>query len=67
MLKCIFHPAWQSKCNKDVVAGGTCCEEHSKVKCSVCEKQATRECEETSSLVCGAPLCATCSCKYHNL
>jgi len=59
--QCPFVIKWVGKCGKP---GHPYCEEHSKLKCSVCGEQATRGCAETiMGGVCGVPLCNTC--KHH--
>jgi hypothetical protein len=59
---CPFNLAWLGTCGKP---GTPFCKEHSKKKCSVCGKQADRECSHAVSLVCGMPLCKKCRCRYH--
>lgn len=56
---CKFQKAWIGQCCKPIHENGMC-EEHSKVKCVSCGAQATHECPETGTLVCGAPLCDDC-------
>ena len=57
---CKFAPVWQNLCGKPVFADGLCAT-HYEQKCCRCGKQAVRECDYASSLVCGAPLCADCN------
>lgn len=54
-VECGFNEAWIGRCKNKVP-----CEKHSGLKCCRCGKPATRSCEDTFALVCGAPLCATC-------
>jgi len=56
---CNYNLAWVGNCDKPATKNGMC-EEHSKVKCSVCGNAATHQCAETNGLVCGAPLCNDC-------
>lgn len=60
VTKCIFDLAWIGKCKQPTVPGENFCEKHLPERCCVCKGQATRECDATFSLVCGAPLCDTC-------
>ena len=59
-MTCKFDKAWQGLCGKECV--GDFCEDHLGIKCR-CGKQATSECSETPSLVCGVPLCGDLYCK----
>jgi hypothetical protein len=59
--KCKFNMSWAGDCKKDAI-DGSYCNQHKDVKCKVCGKQATHECGETYFLVCGTPLCDSCSC-----
>lgn len=56
--KCSFKLAWKGECGAST--SSKYCKEHNSVMCSSCGKKATRECEETMGLVCGAPLCDDC-------
>lgn len=56
MEECKFNEACDGKCNNEAAHSGYCTD-HSKIKCSVCGKQATHTCSETSQSVCGSPLC----------
>ena len=56
---CNFELAWIGKCKNEPTENGMC-DEHTKIKCCSCGKQATHECAETMGLVCGAPLCDDC-------
>lgn len=58
-MKCQFHPAYTT-CNKEAVSPSWYCAEHQNKKCGVCGEQANRECDMTSSLVCGFPLRSNC-------
>lgn len=58
MNNCKFSRAWIGPCKEDT--NGEYCEEHTKLKCSSCGAQATRDCAETMQFVCGAPLCDDC-------
>ena len=53
-MKCEFNIAWSGKC------GIEDCEKHSNLKCCVCGEPATRSCDATSGLICGAALCNNC-------
>lgn len=65
MNKCKFDMAWIGKCFKDT--NSKFCSKHEGIKCCICGKQATHECPETMSLVCGFPLCDDPKCKAeHN-
>jgi hypothetical protein len=57
--KCNFDIAWVGRCKEPSTENG-CCEKHAKLKCCSCGEQATRDCDETMGLVCGAPLCDKC-------
>jgi hypothetical protein len=52
--KCKFDLAWVGECGKEG------CTKHADVKCVSCGNPATRECDATDVLVCGAPLCDDC-------
>ncbi|WP_310619642.1 hypothetical protein [Flexibacterium corallicola] len=54
MSKCAFDIAWIGKCGKED------CKEHGNLKCVSCGAKATRECDATMGLVCGALLCGDC-------
>ena len=60
MNKCKYTLAWIGQCENDAIDGSMYCKEHSGIMCVSCGKPATRQCEETSGLVCGAPLCNDC-------
>lgn len=62
MGKCKFDIAWRGNCGKDTLGDSDYCQEHLGVKCSVCGEQATHECSETSSFVCGTALCDKAEC-----
>lgn len=55
---CNYDLAWVGKCGKETTDGY--CEEHKVIKCCKCGKQAVKQCEHASQLVCGAPLCGDC-------
>lgn len=61
MSKCKFDNAWEGNCNKET--DHEYCEEHSKLKCEICGKQATHTCPVTMQLICGALLCDDPKCK----
>ena len=63
-MKCKYNIAWVGKCNKPANESGYC-EEHKNEKCSACGKQATHSCDYTGYLVCGAPLCDSCTHDDH--
>jgi len=65
MNNCKFDEAWAGKCNAK--CSDDFCEEHSKLKCAICKKQATHTCNETGALVCGAPLCDNDECTLQHL
>jgi len=52
---CGFKLAWLADCKK-----AKPCATHQHVTCVACKQTATRECDHTGGLVCGAPLCDTC-------
>ena len=62
---CCFDLAWIGKC-KNVADDSGYCEEHKGIMCCSCGEKATRECEETMSLLCGAPLCDNCEHTIHS-
>jgi hypothetical protein len=57
--KCKYSLAWRGDCGNETKEGDYC-SEHSEIKCCSCGNQATHECHETGSFVCGAPLCGEC-------
>lgn len=61
---CEFYIAWQGKCKQPKVDLKPYCVKHLDTKCKVCKQQATCECDNTSGLVCGAPLCGSTFCVY---
>ena len=61
-IPCKFEISWQGRCNRPSTNGW--CSKHEELKCCSCGAKATRECDHTSSLVCGTPLCKTC---HHSL
>jgi len=64
MSQCKFDNGWGRHCNQEAGASGFC-EEHNKLKCVSCGKQATKSCDQTGGLVCGAPLCPDCVHNTH--
>lgn len=58
-VKCKFEIAWVGRCKEEADQDGLC-SEHAKLTCSSCGAQATRSCDETFGLVCGASLCSDC-------
>lgn len=60
MTTCVFNKAWIGPCGDEADASGFCAT-HRGLKCVSCKKQATRECDEAGSLVCGYPLCDDCT------
>jgi hypothetical protein len=60
---CKFVKAWIGTCKKENVTGTDFCEEHSKGVCVSCGAPATKDCEATMGLVCGALLCDNCEHK----
>jgi hypothetical protein len=61
--RCQFMRAWAGQCASLAFQDGFC-ERHQKKRCW-CGKQATSECPEATSLVCGAPLCDEHVCQRH--
>lgn len=55
---CEFDLAWIGACKKVVKDGELFCEKHLKEKCWKCDKQATGQCDDAGSFVCGMPQCA---------
>lgn len=62
---CEFNMAWIGKCPKEGNCGDGLCEEHSKLKCVICGKQAYMDCGIAGSLVCGAPICSEICNRQH--
>jgi len=61
MKQCKFNLTWIGQCKKLVEDNEDYCEEHRKLKCCNCGKQATHDCYETiGQMICGAPLCDDC-------
>ena len=66
MWKCEFDRAWIGPCGSqhnsqvETTTGKVFCDKHLGLKCVSCKQQATHECPETLSLVCGYPLCDNC-------
>lgn len=58
-VPCRFEISWKGPCAKPSTNGW--CSKHEKLTCCSCGKKATRDCDQASSLVCGAPLCETCA------
>jgi len=56
---CPYVPAYSNRCNRLKGESGFC-SQHTGIKCCVCGKQATNECNETGQFVCGARLCDDC-------
>lgn len=54
---CVYNLAWIGPCSKP---GKPYCNEHAVTRCCSCGAQATHQCPETYSLVCGYPLCDGC-------
>lgn len=67
MGQCKFNTAWVGMCKNEAIQGTEYCEEHSKVKCSICGEQATHDCDLTDMLVCGSPLCDSAQCHLQHL
>lgn len=70
--ECCYDRAWIGRCKNKAVAqldGKLFCIEHEfeiQIRnefetCIVCKGKATRQCGHAGSLVCGAPLCSSCS------
>ncbi len=62
---CIFEQAWIGLCSKNAVADQVVCSDHLGTKCR-CGAQATRECSNAGSFVCGRPLCNEHQCPQHS-
>lgn len=60
MSTCGFNEAWIGRCKEPTPIDGDRCEKHRGKKCASCGQDATRSCDETMGLVCGAPLCDDC-------
>lgn len=58
--ECQFDKAWVGYCKEPTLPDQKFCAKHIKEKCASCGEQATKECPEAGSLVCGAPLCDNC-------
>ena len=63
MNKCEWTEPWSGSCSRE--CEGHFCDEHAKLKCRVCGKQAVGRCPSSSSLMCGEPLCEACACPLH--
>lgn len=63
-IPCRFEISWQGKCGKPSTNGW--CSKHERLTCCSCGAKATKDCEHTGSLVCGAPLCDTCGHSLEN-
>lgn len=61
MNKCTFDLAWVSKGCQNVADQTGFCDKHKKEKCWKCNEQATGECDDAGSFVCG-----TSECKKHS-
>lgn len=59
-MSCPFDFAWTGSCNWERAGSSPMCEEHRNLKCSVCGKQAYKECSYVSDRLCGSLLCKTC-------
>ncbi len=59
---CQYDGGWSGMCKQE--GKPVLCEKHNGIKCHWCGEQAWRECDHTSQLVCGAPLCRTCTCRH---
>jgi hypothetical protein len=60
-MKCEWDRAWIGPCENEVT-NGQFCDEHRR-KCVSCGGEATHDCSTTlGPLVCGQPLCGSCSC-----
>lgn len=59
---CDFELVYIGRCPEKNVTGAAFCKKHNGKKCSNpgCSNQATTQCYETGSLVCGAPICSKC-------
>ena len=59
-MECKFENAWVGRCKNIAILNQEYCAEHFGLQCCSCGAQATHSCDETFSLVCGAPLCDDC-------
>ena len=59
MTVCKFDEAWRGRCGAKATEGDYCAS-HAQMKCCVCNRQATHDCDHTGQFVCGAPLCDNC-------
>lgn len=62
---CIFDQAWIGLCSNEALTGHSVCSDHLGIQCR-CGAQATRECSNAGSLVCGRPLCDEHKCLQHS-
>lgn len=58
--RCLFSEPWIGRCKGLVVPGKLCCEEHAKLTCQVCGRQALTRCQASIGVMCGVPLCHAC-------
>ena len=65
--QCVYQRAWIGTCLKPTAANAIVCAEHQSRHCSVCGRQATRECTSAGSFVCGSPLCDEHACPMHRM
>lgn len=62
-VPCKFDNSWAGKCGKPSDNGW--CSKHESLKCVSCGEKAVKSCDSTGSLVCGAPLCGSCTHAPH--
>ena len=60
MARCQWNIPWTGQCLNKAGRGAKFCEEHKGQICVSCGGIATRGCDETYGLVCGAHLCDNC-------
>ena len=59
MEKCVFEVAGCRRCTAEATDDQFCAR-HKALRCVVCKKQATKECDYTEQFICDAPLCENC-------
>jgi len=66
-MKCRYDVSWRGACNDPTRLNSQFCEKHEGVACTVCGKQAVKECEESAGLGCSNPLCQNCICSCRSI
>lgn len=64
---CNYTEAWKGECTNPPIKGMDYCSWHINIFCVACGKQATHQCDEMSSMVCGTPLCDSRECKINHM